>query len=201
MRFFPIVAALVSVAAAETFTVVVGGNQSLTYSPESVNAKVGDTIQFQFVAKNHTVTQSTFAKPCERMSTPTQGVDSGFLPVPQNATEFPVWSFTLNDASAPLWFYCAQQPHCSRGMVFSVNPTADKTHAAFKANAMGGAAGGASGSASGGSAAATSSAPGTGASASPGGATSTRSGNGALSMTMNAAGLVSIVSLVAGLLL
>ncbi|KAK7028124.1 hypothetical protein VNI00_014939 [Paramarasmius palmivorus] len=200
MRFFAVFAALVSVVAAETFTVIVGGNASLTYSPESVTAKEGDIIQFQFVSKNHTVTQSTFAKPCEIMTTPTEGINSGFLPVPQNATEFPVWSFTLNNASAPLWFYCAQQPHCSRGMVFSVNPTADKTHAAFKATAMGQTAGGASGSASGG-AAATSSAPGTGASASPNGATNTGSENGAISTTMNVAGLVSIVSVVAGLLL
>ncbi len=35
MRFFAVVAALVSAAAAETFTVVVGGNASLTYNPTS----------------------------------------------------------------------------------------------------------------------------------------------------------------------
>ncbi|KAJ8080295.1 hypothetical protein AAF712_015305 [Marasmius tenuissimus] len=209
MRFFALAAALASASsvAAETFTVIVGGNSSLTYSPTSVNAKVGDTIQFQFVSKNHTVTQSTFAKPCERMSTPTQGIDSGYLPVPANATEFPVWSFSLNNDSAPLWFYCAQEPHCSKGMVFAVNPTADKSFEAFQQTAMGSAApaGGASGASgsvtpTSGGATPTGSAQ-TNSSATNQGQTTGNGGNGAGSLTMNTAGLVSVAGLVAGLLL
>ncbi|KAK1226157.1 hypothetical protein PQX77_010868 [Marasmius sp. AFHP31] len=209
MRFFALAAALASASsvAAETFTVVVGGNSSLTYNPTSVKAKVGDTIQFQFVSKNHTVTQSTFAKPCERMSTPTEGIDSGYLPVAANATEFPVWSFSLNNDSAPLWFYCAQEPHCSRGMVFAVNPTADKTFEAFQQTAMGGAAGGAGGASgsvtptSGGAAPTSSADPNGNSSATNQGQATGNGGNGAGSLTMNAAGLVSVVGLVAGLLL
>ncbi|KZT26567.1 hypothetical protein NEOLEDRAFT_1132091, partial [Neolentinus lepideus HHB14362 ss-1] len=71
-------------------------------------ANVGDTLSFQFQSKNHTVTQSTFADPCEQMTTPTVGIDSGFVPVAADATTFPVWSFTMTNASAPLWFYCKQ---------------------------------------------------------------------------------------------
>jgi len=37
----------------------------------------------------------------------------------------------------PTWYYCKTGAHCQAGMVFSVNPTADKTHEAFKATAMG----------------------------------------------------------------
>ncbi|MDK0628392.1 hypothetical protein P5F04_16190, partial [Clostridium perfringens] len=78
------------------------------FSPSSVsNAQIGDTIAFQFVAKNHSVTQSTFLAPCTRMSTPVEGIDSGFFNVDPAATTLPEWSFTLNNISAPLWFFCA----------------------------------------------------------------------------------------------
>ncbi|KAL5533264.1 hypothetical protein ACEPAF_5040 [Sanghuangporus sanghuang] len=124
-------AAISAVSAQTTITVQVGANNGLTYEPSSVNASEGDTIAFQFLAKNHTVTQSTFANPCTA-----SGVDSGFFPVTANATEVPQWSFTVNNASAPLWFFCAQTGHCENGMVFAVNPTAEKTFEAFQATAM-----------------------------------------------------------------
>lgn len=63
------------------------------------------------MAKNHTVTQSTFASPCSNITDATglvTGVDSGYQFVPTNATSFPVWSITVNNASTPLWFYCRQ---------------------------------------------------------------------------------------------
>ena len=46
---------------------MVGGSAGLVYTPESVNAAVGDMINFTFMSKNHTVTQSAFDKPCVRM--------------------------------------------------------------------------------------------------------------------------------------
>lgn len=51
-------------APSNTQYVMVGGTAGLVYSPEYVYANVGDTIVFQFGAKNHTVTQSSFAQPC-----------------------------------------------------------------------------------------------------------------------------------------
>jgi len=42
------------------------------------------------------------------MTTPTAGIDSGYMPVAAGATSFPQWSFTMTNASAPLWFYCRQ---------------------------------------------------------------------------------------------
>ena len=69
-------------------------------------------IQFQFLDKNHTVTQSTFAAPCSNITDATTGavtgVDSGYQFVDPAATSFPVWQITINNASAPLWFYCRQ---------------------------------------------------------------------------------------------
>ncbi|KAI5899553.1 uncharacterized protein SCHCODRAFT_01065770, partial [Schizophyllum commune H4-8] len=135
MMFFPTLAASVlasaGFAAAANFSVLVGAN-GLTFEPNNITGAVaGDTVEFLFYPKNHTVTQSTFAAPCSPMTSPAAGVDSGFLPVQADATERPAWSFTIQDASAPLWFYCAQGQHCAEGMVFAVNPTAEKSIDAF----------------------------------------------------------------------
>ncbi|KDQ60913.1 hypothetical protein JAAARDRAFT_31912 [Jaapia argillacea MUCL 33604] len=206
MRFTSFIAALVlpvlAVSAqSKTITVIVGGNSSLTFNPSSVTAAVGDTIAFQFQSKNHTVTQSTFANPCTQMTTPVEGIDSGFQPVAANATSFPQYSFTMTNASAPLWFYCKQTGHCGKGMVFAVNPTANKTFAAFQAAAEASGAT-ASGSTYGSPAAtgatgATPGASGTGA-ASP---SASAKSSGALRVGGSAAGVLTVVGLVAGLAL
>jgi len=124
-------------AQGNTIIVKVGENNGLTYDPVSVTANNGDTVAFQFLAKNHTVSQSTFAAPCQLMTTPSPGIDSGFQAVPANATSIPQWSFTITNNSTPLWFFCRQVGHCQKGMVFAVNPTAQKSYSAFLANAMG----------------------------------------------------------------
>ncbi|KAK0201925.1 Cupredoxin [Desarmillaria ectypa] len=136
MRFFVVAAAIASLTSAANITVKVGENNGLTFDPTSVTAAAGDIVQFQFLAKNHTVTQSTFADPCQKMTTPSEGVDSGYVPVSNTTTVVPMWSFTVNNASAPLWFYCAQTGHCAKGMVFAINPTANKSFAAFQTAAM-----------------------------------------------------------------
>ncbi|KXN80990.1 hypothetical protein AN958_06502 [Leucoagaricus sp. SymC.cos] len=123
-------------ASAADISIAVGANNALVFDPTSVTAQVGDVLHFEFQSKNHSVTQSSFANPCTRLP---NGIDSGFMFVDPAATAHPIWSFQVNDTSAPLWFYCAQQtpvPHCSQGgMVFAVNPTADKSFDAFQANA------------------------------------------------------------------
>jgi len=140
MRFAAIASVFLGLAAyvcAETIIVKVGEGGGLTFSPESVTAKQDDIIAFQFISKNHSVTQSSFADPCTRLTTPTLGIDSDYQPVAANATMIPQWSFTVVNATAPLWFYCKQGAHCKAGMVFAVNPTADKTFEAFKSKATG----------------------------------------------------------------
>ncbi|KAI0341636.1 hypothetical protein BDW22DRAFT_1429762 [Trametopsis cervina] len=136
MRFAAIVAALLvptATLAAEIF-VQAGANGTLTFTPNSVTAQAGDTISVQFMTKNHTFTQSTFASPCTNISD--AGLDSGFQFVAANATSIPQFSFNVVNASAPLWFYCRQANHCAQGMVFAVNPSPQKTFDAFKANAL-----------------------------------------------------------------
>ena len=111
-------------AAAATHTVVVGGPNKLLFEPSNVPANTGDTIVFQFQQKNHTVTQSTFAAPCQPIadtsSTNQIGFDSGFIPVADGATDFPTFSIQVNSTS-PVWAYCKQGNHCGQGMVFAIN--------------------------------------------------------------------------------
>jgi len=139
MYFSTIVAALLPVGAAlaAEITVMVGMNGTLTYTPDSVNATVGDVLTFEFVAGNHTITQSTFATPCSefKFANGSIGVDSGFMP--GSETDTPSYSFAINDTSAPLWFYCRHPGHCEAGMVFAVNaaPSGSKDFAAFQAAA------------------------------------------------------------------
>jgi plastocyanin len=139
MRFTAVSAflGLAACVSAATINVTVAENGTLTFTPSSVTANNGDVVAFQFVAGNHTVTQSSFTDPCTMLTTPTLGIDSGFQPVSANATMVPQYSFSVTNASSPLWFYCRQARHCEAGMVFAVNPTADNTFDAFKARAMG----------------------------------------------------------------
>ncbi|KAF8077673.1 hypothetical protein FPV67DRAFT_1443283 [Lyophyllum atratum] len=128
------------VASAADLQVLVGDG-GLTFTPPSVTAASGDTINFEFRAKNHSVTQSTFANPCALMTTPKTGVDSGFQAVEAGATSFPQWSITIDDPTTPLWFFCAQTVplnHCQSGMVFAVNAPPDKTFDAYQAKAKAG---------------------------------------------------------------
>ncbi|KAA8571463.1 hypothetical protein EYC84_001463 [Monilinia fructicola] len=120
-------------AAAATHTVTVGGTAGLVYTPESVSAAVGDMVIFNFESNNHTLTQSAFGTPCEKLAS---GMDTGFVPNVNNTiTPAPAMAMqVLTDA--PQWFYCRQATHCGKGMVFSINPTADKTQATFKAMAV-----------------------------------------------------------------
>jgi len=128
-----VAAAVVQVTTAAQFNVTVGGPGVLAFNPSTVNASIGDVVLFTFMQKNHTVTQSTLANPCQLAE---GGFDSGFMPVPDTTTSnFPQAQFLVQDTK-PVWVYCRQANHCQQGMVFAINP-ADK-FAAFKATAMGG---------------------------------------------------------------
>lgn len=97
------------------------------------------------MVKNHTVTQSSFGEPCEKLKNSygnLVGFDSGFHPVSNTTTsDFPTFEITVNDTN-PIWGYCRQQAanfsHCGVGMVFSINanPFSDKSFEAFQLNAV-----------------------------------------------------------------
>jgi len=185
--------ALATVASAVTIPVTVGQN-GLSFTPSSVNASAGDQIEFVFYPKNHTVTQSTFANPCQAMS---NGTDSGFMPTNSTSgSQQPGVIVTINSTD-PVWFYCRQATHCTQGMVFAVNPTANKTFAAFQAaaNASG------SSSSGGNSSTPSTSGSGSGSAASSAPSSSSTGKNGAIIVGVRAGGLLAAVGLVAGLLL
>jgi plastocyanin len=119
--------ALLPFVSAAIIDIQVGAAGKLTYSPEAISAQVGDQVVFHFLAKNHTVTQSSFADPCGKKD---GGINSGFQPVPANTTDnFPTFTVEVKDTEA-IWIYCAQgvrtaNSHCGAGMVFAINCGAD----------------------------------------------------------------------------
>ncbi|PPQ98734.1 hypothetical protein CVT26_010034 [Gymnopilus dilepis] len=133
MFAFSLGLALLPLISATVIDVQVGASGQLAYSPEAISAKPGDQVVFHFHAKNHTVTQSSFASPCGKKD---GGFNSGFQPVAANQTDnLPTFTVTVNDTS-PIWVYCAQaantpNSHCGAGMVFAINCGADGTQNSF----------------------------------------------------------------------
>jgi plastocyanin len=130
---FAATAAMAGSALAAEHTVAVGTKAGeLIFKPDNIEAAEGDMIHFKFWPKNHSVAQSTFAKPCEPMQ---GGFWSGFVPT-SDAEKVASTSFTyeVKNASAPIWFYCTQGKHCQAGMVGVINApkSGDKTLDAFK---------------------------------------------------------------------
>ena len=118
---------------AATHSVSVGGPVGLIFDPPQLQAAVGDTVIFTFRSQNHTVTQSAFETPCDPLA---GGMDSGFQQNPNNTVNPPPQVAMQVTVGTPLWFYCRQNNHCGKGMVFSINPTNDKTHAMFQSLAI-----------------------------------------------------------------
>ncbi|RDW91463.1 hypothetical protein BP5796_02628 [Coleophoma crateriformis] len=122
-----------AVAAAATHSVVVGGAGGLVYTPDQITAAVGDMVVFEFQSTNHTATQSAFTTPCEKLA---GGMDTGFVPNVNNSiTPAPQMAMQVT-VDTPIWFYCKQSGHCGKGMVFSINPTANKTQQMFQSMAI-----------------------------------------------------------------
>ncbi|KAJ7578628.1 hypothetical protein C8J56DRAFT_353071 [Mycena floridula] len=124
--------------------IIVGANSLFTFEPSNISASLGDTVTFEFHAKAHSATRSSFGKPCvpidQSTLQPGDFFDTGLTPVDLNATIFPTYTFVVN-GTAPIWVYCKQTnpfSHCGRGMVFSVNSveTSPNTFAAFQALAI-----------------------------------------------------------------
>ncbi|KAI5783645.1 hypothetical protein EDC01DRAFT_215697 [Geopyxis carbonaria] len=128
---------------AATYTVTVGGKDAagkpkLIYTPEVVFAKKGDTVIYDFLANNHTLTESTFDVPCEaKVDGPV--IKSGFRPNFNNTVGANQFAVTLADENVH-WFYCGQADHCEKGMVHAINPptSGPKTFAAFVKKATSG---------------------------------------------------------------
>ncbi|ERS95815.1 uncharacterized protein SPSK_04557 [Sporothrix schenckii 1099-18] len=163
-------------------------NNSLTYSPDNIKVAAGSMVQFQFLAGNHTVTQSTFDQPCQPIASFSNvtGFHSGFVPVAASANtgNIPTYTIMVNDTK-PIWIYCGQAKHCENGMSMVINEnTADNTKslAVYRTNAM----------------KATTVVPGGANSGSSG--TTSSSGTASSGVTTSAANLVSVPQFAAGLI-
>jgi len=128
------IAAFASTALAGTTIPIAVGKNGLAFTPNNVNASTGDVLEFTFYAKNHSVTQGSFATPCQ-VGALTESFFSGFMPTSsQSPTTF---SVTVNNTT-PLWIFCSQSTgnHCQSGMAMVVNqPAGANTLAAYVAGA------------------------------------------------------------------
>ncbi|KAI1269883.1 hypothetical protein F5Y18DRAFT_112516 [Xylariaceae sp. FL1019] len=104
---------------------VSSANKSLTFSPNNLQAAVGEMVQFQFVAGNHSVVQSNFDNPCEPIAlhnTSAVGMFSGYMDVAagESTGMNPVYTMMIS-ATTPIWLYCSQGKHCQAGMTMVIN--------------------------------------------------------------------------------
>ena len=124
-------------ASAVVHTVTVGSG-GLVYSPASITAAVGDTVEFSFssqvrlnqefppthvpmrqclfihsrLTQLHSVIQGSFDAPCQPLA---GGWFSQFLRGPSKFT-------VVVESTDPQVFYCAVDSHCQNGMVGVINP-------------------------------------------------------------------------------
>ncbi|KAF5350871.1 hypothetical protein D9758_010507 [Tetrapyrgos nigripes] len=110
------------------------------FIPNNITASKNDIVRFRFSGApgNHSVTQSSLAKPCDNLA---NGFDSGWVLIPTAAAANPApeWNLTITDDTKPLWFYCKQTqpaPHCGAGMVGAINANATAM-TTFQNNAKG----------------------------------------------------------------
>lgn len=122
-----IAAALAAMATAQKVHVVSvsSANKSLAFYPDNLKADVGDMIQFQFLAGNHSVVQSNFDNPCvpiQAINSSATGMFSGYMDVAASESTGMIPTYTMEvKAATPLWLYCSQGKHCQAGMVMVVN--------------------------------------------------------------------------------
>ena len=84
-----------------THLVNVGTGKGYAYNPSQLNASIGDTVRFNFLGRNHSVTQSDLASPC----TYNGGLDTGLNQFnPLNISGKYIVDFQVN-VSTPQWFY------------------------------------------------------------------------------------------------
>ncbi|KAJ7826801.1 hypothetical protein B0H14DRAFT_2286982, partial [Mycena olivaceomarginata] len=88
------------------------------FEPNLVFATNGTIVTFKFTGSpgNHSVTQSSFANPCQPLD---GGFDSGWISVKEALPSPPEWNLTITNDRIPIWFYCKQLlpvPHCHSGM-------------------------------------------------------------------------------------
>ncbi|KAK0721625.1 hypothetical protein B0T26DRAFT_673425 [Lasiosphaeria miniovina] len=125
----PLLAAAVAAYAGVNHQVTVGKDAKLVFDPPTLSAAPGDTVTYSFFAKNHSVTQSSFAQPCQPLAG--GGFFSAFTPNPatDGSASPTTFTITINDTK-PIWAYCGQTngDHCQKGMVHAINAPTSGTN-------------------------------------------------------------------------
>jgi len=101
---------------------VLAGNGNFAYSPNTITAAIGETVEFHFFAPLHSVAQSDFATPCTPTANGT-GFFSGDITTSSGESST-IFTLMVNDTN-PIWFYCVIPTHCQAGMVGVINAPAD----------------------------------------------------------------------------
>lgn len=102
--------------------VIVGGDKQ-AFTPNLVEAEIGDVLQFQFAAGNHSVTQSTEGNPCQPIldgAGASTSIHSGFMSFDSKNADVPTFNVPIRDSS-PMFFYSAHDRQCQQGIVMAVN--------------------------------------------------------------------------------
>ncbi|KAI1977339.1 hypothetical protein LOZ51_006233 [Ophidiomyces ophidiicola] len=123
-----------------TQTITVGGGTNLRFSPPYLQRVVpGTTLRFDFLGRNHTLTESSRDLPCTKLRSP-YAIDTDFQNFNPNDVSG-LKTFDLKVTSFdPKFFYCKQgngtpNGHCLKGMVFAIN-VADQVFKDFQTKAM-----------------------------------------------------------------
>ena len=116
-------------SAAPIISVTVGADSQLRFDPPFINGVgQGQRIHFDFRALNHTLTESSFERPCAK--SPDALIDTDFNNAnPDDIPNFKPFDTTL-ESDEPRFFYCKQgkgtpNSHCAQGMVFAINVDED----------------------------------------------------------------------------
>jgi plastocyanin len=100
------------------------GNSN-SFQPDTIKARVGDVVKFDFMPLNHSVVRAEFNYPCipyEDTGPEKVGFFSGFHPVDTILDDPPSWEIRVNDSN-PVFFYCSAPGSCiNYGMVGVINP-------------------------------------------------------------------------------
>jgi plastocyanin len=96
-----LLAAIAATAVAKTI-VINAGQSGFTFSPDSVTANMGDTLEFHFFGSIHTAVQGDFSTPCQMGSLLGSGFDSGSISNKADGSVCPVsghhlyWQYLLH---------------------------------------------------------------------------------------------------------
>ncbi|RYP41902.1 hypothetical protein DL767_000731 [Monosporascus sp. MG133] len=111
-----------------THTVRVGLDHR--YDPDTIEAEVGDIINFRFYGRNHSVVKAEFGYPCVPYDMIHPGEESFFSGAIEQPDEglnpLPTWTLRVNTTD-PVFFYCSAPESCIKWrMIGVINP--NRTH-------------------------------------------------------------------------